>query len=199
MFASCGYDKSVVIWTEKVVDGKLIYKVEFKILEFGSPVEDIDFCPRVHDLQLACATQKGKVLIYKPQDKRSYSNWHWSAKISVNSKDCTCVKWNPSLVDPQMFVTGGDYVESEPGTLLSIYKKKEKEEDYAKIGELEGHTDTITDVVWAPQAGRTFHLIASSSKDKTFRINRIDYDESSWTITSVKEVMKYVNDEVVCR
>ncbi len=30
-----------------------------------------------------------------------------------------------------------------------------------------GHTATVNDVSWAPLAGRSYHLIASCSKDKT--------------------------------
>jgi hypothetical protein len=38
---------------------------------------------------------------------------------------------------------------------------------------LEGHTDTVTDVEWAPQFGRSFHMIASCSLDKTLIVWKV--------------------------
>lgn len=37
-----------------------------------------------------------------------------------------------------------------------------------------GHTDTVTDVEWAPQFGRSFHLIATSSLDKQLIIWKVN-------------------------
>ena len=40
-------------------------------------------------------------------------------------------------------------------------------------GRLEQHMRMINDVAWAPIAGRSFHLVASASKDRTIIIWRI--------------------------
>jgi WD40 repeat protein len=36
-----------------------------------------------------------------------------------------------------------------------------------------GHTATINDVAWAPLAGRSFHMIASCSKDRTIIVWKV--------------------------
>ena len=40
-------------------------------------------------------------------------------------------------------------------------------------GRLQQHLRMINDVAWAPIAGRSFHLVASASKDRTIIIWRI--------------------------
>ena len=42
-----------------------------------------------------------------------------------------------------------------------------------------GHKDTITDIEWCNQFGRTFHLIASSSIDTTMKIWKLDFTYSN--------------------
>jgi WD40 repeat protein len=39
---------------------------------------------------------------------------------------------------------------------------------------LVGHNDTVTDCQWAPQFGRSFHMIASCSLDRTIKIWKVD-------------------------
>ena len=39
-----------------------------------------------------------------------------------------------------------------------------------------GHTDTVTDCQWAPPFGRSFHLIASCSLDRTLKIWKLHLD-----------------------
>lgn len=55
---------------------------------------------------------------------------------------------------------------------------------------LNGHTDTVTDVEWAPQFGRSFHLIATSSLDKSVIIWKVElkyeYNNDHYDNISVK-------------
>ena len=58
-------------------------------------------------------------------------------------------------------------------TLLQIFCKKDAGNFslYAKFRG--GHTASINDVAWAPLAGRSFHMIASCSKDKTIIVWKV--------------------------
>jgi WD40 repeat protein len=58
--------------------------------------------------------------------------------------------------------------------LIQIYAYSDQKKEYTYMTNLTGHSDTVTDCQWAPQFGRSFHMIASSSLDKSLRIWRID-------------------------
>jgi WD40 repeat protein len=59
--------------------------------------------------------------------------------------------------------------------LVQIFAFNDTKKDYVLISNLlNGHTDTVTDVEWAPQFGRSFHLIATSSLDKSIIIWKVD-------------------------
>ena len=52
-------------------------------------------------------------------------------------------------------------------SLLQVYFKKDGASTFSLYSNnfKGGHTQTINDVAWAPLAGRSYHLIASCSKD----------------------------------
>ncbi len=57
-------------------------------------------------------------------------------------------------------------------SLLSIYWKKDA--NYSLYKSIKnGHTATINDVAWAPLAGRSYHMIASCSKDTTIIVWKV--------------------------
>ena len=47
LLASCGYDKKVNIWQEKIEDGKSAWITKAKITDFSDNVEDISFCSKI--------------------------------------------------------------------------------------------------------------------------------------------------------
>jgi nucleoporin SEH1 len=67
---------------------------------------------------------------------------------------------------------------------------------------LVGHKGPVHDIAWAPNLGRSYHLIATASKDHTVRIWQIDIKEKS--LENVKESAKptptssYHATEVAC-
>jgi nucleoporin SEH1 len=88
------------------------------------------------------------------------------------------VCWNPSILDPQTLVVGCYYdpKKNNKNELVQIYAYIDSKKEYALVGSLneEGHTNTVTDVEWAPQFGRSFHLIASCSMDKRIIFWKVD-------------------------
>jgi hypothetical protein len=59
------------------------------------------------------------------------------------------------------------HLEGENESLLQIYFKKNEKSNFTLYSKkfVNGHTTTINDVAWAPLVGRSFHMIASCSKD----------------------------------
>lgn len=62
--------------------------------------------------------------------------------------------------------------------LIQIYGYSDIKKEYVLLEKLVNHNDSITDVQWAAQFGRSYHMIASSSKDGKVIIWKIhlDYD-----------------------
>jgi len=94
----------------------------------------------------------------------------------VSSVGCSSVCWNPSSLDPQTIVVGCYYDQKKNNLndLLQIFAFIDSKKEYILVSNLlEGHTDTVTDVEWAPQFGRSFHMIASCSLDKNLIIWKV--------------------------
>ena len=67
-------------------------------------------------------------------------------------------------------------------SLIQIYAYADSKKEYVFLTDLNninGHKDTITDIEWCNQFGRTFHLIASSSIDKTMKIWKSEFTYSN--------------------
>jgi WD40 repeat protein len=84
-------------------------------------------------------------------------------------------------------------------SLIQIFSKRESSKDYKAMTNLVlenggGHTGTITDLNWAPLAGRSFHLVASCSKDQTAIVWRLEFDYSDAQSSDPK-----INYSVICK
>jgi len=90
---------------------------------------------------------------------------------------CSSVCWNPSIFDPQTLVVGCyfDNKKNNSSDLVQVFAYIDSKKEYQHIFSFDdGHSDTVTDVEWAPQFGRSFHLIATCSLDKTVMIWKVD-------------------------
>ncbi len=177
IIASCGFDKRVNIWQEKKEDGKINWTSRAKIQEFSDSVEDISFCPKVHGLKIAATTLNGKMKIFEPTDYANNINWNCISAKDVSSVGCSSVCWNPSNLDPQTLIVGClfDAKKNNKNDLVQVYAYVDSKKEYCLIDTFEnGHTDSITDVEWAPQFGRSFHLVATSSVDHQVIIWKLD-------------------------
>ena len=59
-------------------------------------------------------------------------------------------------------------------TLLQIFCKKDSLSNFSLYTKFKGgHKETINDCAWAPLAGRSFHMIASCSKDNSIIIWKV--------------------------
>ncbi|KAL6064696.1 Nucleoporin SEH1 [Balamuthia mandrillaris] len=172
ILASCSFDRTVCIWEEGEEEEKgkgTKWHKKIELLDSKDSVKDIKFAPHHMGLKLATCSADG------------YSHKGGSSSIS----------WNPSPFDrPSMVVGSGD-----PD--IKVWDFNEAQGRWKVAYTLSGHTDEVHAVAWAPNLGRTFNLIASSSKDKTIRIWKLPTTHST-TLTQPIEaaVLKYHNDAV---
>ena len=179
LLVSCGLDKLVMIWKEDKDQNGSNWKLLAKIQDFSDSVEDISICPRIYGLKLAAVTSNGILKIFEPTtDYRDYSKWDCLTTKDINSSGCTSVCWNPSLRDPQTLVVGSkkdcNKLNDGKAQLIQIFWYNESKKEYMLASNLEGHSDTVTDVEWVKTHGRDYHLIASTSLDKKVIIWKVD-------------------------
>eukprot|EP00946_MAST-07B_sp_MAST-7B-sp1_P004904 g4904.t1 len=137
------------------------------------PVTDIAFAPRSLGLQLATVSGDGYVRIYKPDDAHNLEFWHEqsfeasSSDAGANndeasakrSRQLTSISWCEAHFCPPMLA-----VAAKDGS-IRVWAFNESFERWQVMHQLQGHTGAVHDIAWAPDTGRSFHLLASASAD----------------------------------
>ena len=103
------------------------------------------------------------------------------------------ISWNPSSFDPPSLAVG-----NYEGT-IKIFQFNDNTRKWSSVDLCSGndrHTDAIHDICWAPNLGRSYHLIASASKDKTVRIWKVELDASGKWKGKLQEKFNEHNSEV---
>lgn len=141
------------------------------------PVTDIAFAPRGLGLQLATVSGDGYVRIYKPDDAHNLEFWHeqsFEASSSdasssgggdadeasaKRSRQLTSISWCEAHFCPPMLA-----VAAKDGS-IRVWAFNEAFERWQVMHRLQGHTGAVHDISWAPDTGRSYHLLASASSD----------------------------------
>ena len=102
------------------------------------------------------------------QDTQNLTNWSVAEEFEA-AKDCTCISWNQSPCEAPTMVVGSH-------AAARVWEFHDKSRRWQCVLELDGHTGTVHDVSWAPNLGRTYHLVATACKDGVVRIFKIRFD-----------------------
>ncbi|KAI9337268.1 WD40-repeat-containing domain protein [Obelidium mucronatum] len=185
VLASCSYDAKVFIWRE--YNG-----VWSRVLEHAdhvSSVNSISWAPHEYGLVLACASSDGKITVITCKEDGAWDTQTIHAHaIGVNS-----VTWAPAVVSGSLTTTTGSTASAGPkrlasagcDNLIKIWREDEngswKEEET-----LQGHSDWVRDVSWAPSIGLPTSYLASCSQDKTVQIWTQDAATLKWARKPLK-------------
>eukprot|EP01126_Amoeba_proteus_P039875 TRINITY_DN4224_c0_g1_i8.p1 TRINITY_DN4224_c0_g1~~TRINITY_DN4224_c0_g1_i8.p1 ORF type:complete len:264 (-),score=61.97 TRINITY_DN4224_c0_g1_i8:649-1440(-) len=129
----------------------------------------IQFAPKHLGLKLAACSKDGFVRIYEAVDIAKLSHWHivdqfQSCAPELPRKSINSVCWNPNPFDSPMLVVAGD------DSSIKIWEYDSRNKKWQQPCKLEGHTETVHHVSWAPNLGRSYHMLASGSKDTMVKI-----------------------------
>ncbi|ETL25568.1 hypothetical protein L917_20462 [Phytophthora nicotianae] len=217
ILASCSFDRTVSIWEDQglylnasasssdtaTANGgtpaasagtKEGWRNQAQLVDARDSVHDVKFAPRHLGLRLATASEDGFVRMYEAIDVMNLSHWPLQEEFLADKDGATCVSWNKSRFDVPMIVVGGN------GEVAKVWGYNNSYRRWQVVAELVGHTDAIHDVCWAPNMGRSSHLLATASKDRTVRIWRLMIQEDDHLQADVEEVArKHHHDSEVWR
>jgi len=180
ILASCSYDRRVIIWKESPAN------VWSKVYEYSheSSVNGIAFAPQEFGLSLACASSDSTISVITLKDNNT-----WDVnKFQAHNIGCNAVSWGPpvppgAFTNPQALSTPPvkRLVSGGCDNMVKIWRFIEGENRWMLEETLDGHSDWVRDVAWAPSVGLPYTTIASCSQDNTVLIwEQTDQMQPNW-------------------
>ncbi|THU94495.1 WD40 repeat-like protein [Dendrothele bispora CBS 962.96] len=194
ILASCSYDGKVLIWKEQ--QGQGWTKVGEHTLHTAS-VNSVSWAPHELGAMLACASSDGKISVLTFKDDGS-----WNADIfNGHAIGCNAVSWAPAVIPGSLITPQSQSQPTVPSqgsapnqsnsvkrfasagcdNLVKIWGYREDSQSWVEEETLEGHTDWVRDVAWAPNIGLPRSYIATASQDKTVLIWTKENATAPWT------------------
>ncbi|KAJ3191054.1 GTPase-activating protein S13 [Irineochytrium annulatum] len=188
ILASCSYDTRVIIWSE--VNG--VWSRLYNHLVHTSSVNSISWAPHEHGLVLACGSSDGKISIVTYNDETK--GFEASSSFNGHSIGVNSVSWAPSAIPGSLIsdsrtsnaVSVKRFVSAGCDNLIKVWRE-EGNGGYKEEAVLEGHTDWVRDVSWAPNIGVPTSYIASCSQDKTVLVWSQEVAGGPWTKKSLQK------------
>ncbi|XP_073535090.1 nucleoporin SEH1 isoform X2 [Phyllobates terribilis] len=172
VLASCSFDRTAAVWEEIVGEsndkprGQSHWVKRTTLVDSRTSVTDVKFAPKHIGLMLATCSADGVVRIYEAPDVMNLSQWSLQHEISCKLS-CSCISWNPSSsrAHSPTIAVGSD--DSSPNIMgkVQIYEYNENTRKYVKAETFMTVTDPVHDIAFAPNLGRSYHILAVASKD----------------------------------
>jgi len=183
--ASCSYDRKVIVWSED--HGQWSKYFEYSGHQLS--VNSISWAPHEFGLALVCGSSDGTVSVLTHKGVNDWSTVRFKAhETGVNS-----VCWAPATVpssllnEPNSASAGknaptGRFCSGGCDNMVKIWQLNSESGEWIIESALEGHSDWVRDVAWAPDAGLPYSTIASCSQDGTVVIwTQTDSNSLVWS------------------
>ncbi|VIO87343.1 Uncharacterized protein BM_BM7155 [Brugia malayi] len=179
VLASCSYDKRVIVWKE--ISGKWQRIYEWN--HHDASVNSISWAPHQFGLTLACASTDTAIslLIFNKA-----KIWTHQLIAKAHEQGCNAVSWAPAMYSTSLIHSDGPVlrkrvVSGGNDNFVKIWREK-KDGIWELEISLEGHTDWVRDVAWAPVAAHNVNTIASCGQDRKVIIWRCSsVDQRYWS------------------
>jgi nucleoporin SEH1 len=170
VIASCSYDRNVYIWEEEEMQaGKRKWAKRGQLVDARDNVVALAFAPKTSGLRLATGSLDGYVRIYEAADVMDLEHWSLVEDFEAARGGVLALAWNPALFGPPQLAVAAA-APADPAHLLRLWEYSESHRRWQPLESLLGHQAPVTDLAWAPNTGRSYHLLASASRDHTVRI-----------------------------
>jgi len=172
VIATCSFDRTAAVWEEIVGEksggGQNHWVKKTSLVDSRTSVTDVKFGPKQLGLILATCSADGTVRIYEAEDVMNMSQWSLRDEIPVKFP-CSCISWNPSLsrLHSPMIAVGSDETSSSgaPGGKVKVYEYSDTIRRWQLVETFSTITDPVHDIAFAPNIGRSYHVLAVASRD----------------------------------
>ncbi|XP_013396753.1 nucleoporin SEH1 isoform X1 [Lingula anatina] len=183
VIATCSFDRTAAVWEELVGEstehGQKNWVKRTSLVDSRTSVTDVQFAPKHLGLQLATCSADGIVRIYEAPDVMNLSQWSLQHEISCKLS-CSCISWNPSRVHQPMIAVGSDDANPSGGGKVQIYEYNDNSRKWSKVETITVVTESVKDIQFAPNLGRSYHLLGIASKDvRIISLKPLRRDQSS--------------------
>lgn len=170
VLATCSFDRTAAIWEElTVADGgagernQSHWVKRTSLVDSRTSVTDVKFAPHHLGLLLATCSKDGIIRIYEAPDIMLLSQW--SPQHELNCKmPLSSLSWNPSRAHPPMIAVGSDDFTPGQGKVI-LFEYNENARRWNREDVISSITEPVHDLAFAPNMGRTHHLLGVASKD----------------------------------
>lgn len=175
VLATCSFDRTVSVWEETVSEKPTPTMTPVKrwvrrtnLVDSRTSVTDCKFGPKSQGLVLATCSADGIIRIYEAPDIMNLSQWTLSYDVACKMP-LSCLTWNQSMyrLHSPMIAAGSDEVQaigsSSPRVFLFEYSSSGNGK-WAKTESI-NVADPVHDIAFAPNVGRSYHILAVASKD----------------------------------
>jgi len=173
VIATCSFDRTAAVWEEILGEGKAgggqnHWVKKTSLVDSRTSVTDVKFGPKQLGLVLATCSADGTVRIYEAPDVMNLSQWSLQHEIHCKLP-CSCISWNPSLsrLHSPMIAVGSDdtAVTGAPTGKVFVYEYSDSSRRWLKVETFSTITDPVHDIAFAPNIGRSYHVLAVATKD----------------------------------
>ncbi|XP_015781272.1 nucleoporin SEH1 [Tetranychus urticae] len=169
VLATCSFDRTAAIWEELPADSlsgesnQSTWVRRAFLSDSRTSVTDVKFAPRHLGLLLATCSVDGSLRIYEAPDVMTLSQW--SVQHEINCKvSLSSITWNPSRIHPPMIAVGVDDASASDGKVI-LFEFSENTRQWIKIEVISLVSDPVHDIAFAPNVGRSYHLLGIASRD----------------------------------
>jgi WD40 repeat protein len=103
------------------------------------------------------------VRIYEAPDIMNLSQWSVQHEITCKMA-CSCLTWNPSPFHPPLLAVGSDD-NTNTSPKVIIFESCDNMRRWHKVESITGVVDAVHDIAFAPNVGRSYHLLGIATKD----------------------------------
>ncbi|RVD80345.1 uncharacterized protein DFL_008244 [Arthrobotrys flagrans] len=176
ILASCSFDRTVKIFEEQEAEPKSSgrrWRQMFRMIgDTRGAICDISFAPANVGLKLAYISSDGVVQVQEAIETHTVSRWTSVDEFRVvpsapprEAETSFCLNYSPGRWGGEQLLVGAM-------DTVRIYRH-DSNGKFKPAEELRGHKGLVRDVSWAPNLGRSYHLIATACKDGHVRIFRL--------------------------
>ncbi|VDN54887.1 unnamed protein product [Dracunculus medinensis] len=206
ILATCSFDRSIIIWEETKLlfakhsdfhisntgihserkKGNKFWKRCCQLVDSRHNVTDIKFAPKHLGLMIATVSSQGILRVYEAPDVMNLSSWGLVHDFTALPCRCSALSWSTNRLSLPLIAVSSDDAESSGKHVVIFEFRFDKSGkhffwNWRDVTSLKIN-DPVTDIAFAPSAGRSYHMLAIASKDIS--------------IYKITEVNKRMDDEM---